>query len=428
MSSKLNILIVGAMLLIGSLSWTTYAQSLTLEECQEKAKQHYPAIAQYDIVQQMKQYNIQNANRAYLPQLSLSGQASWQSEVTKVALSLPEGMPPIDVPTPDKDQYRVVAELNQLIWDGGQIAAQKKQIEAQAEVEQHQLNSEVYALRERVNQIYLGIVLMQEQLKQQAILEKELARNYTNVQTYKANGIANDADLSAIKVEQLKAKQNRTQIETSIDGYKQMLALLIGEPITPETQLVMPSAIELPQHLHINRPELQMFEAQSKLIKSQESALMAKNMPTIGAFAQGGYGKPGLNMFKNEFDPFFIGGIRFAWNFGNLYTYGNQKKQLKLQQQMVDSKRELFLYNLNIALPQQQSQLAKLKTIMQDDDEIIALRKLIREAAEVKVENGTMTVSDLIKEINAEEAAKQNKMLHQIEYLMELYNLKYTTN
>ena len=404
------------------------SQVITLDEIQKKAESNYPAVAQYDIIEKTKDFSISNANRAFLPQGTLSAQATWQSDVTHIDIDLPEGMPPLEIPVPDRDQYRVVTELNQLIWDGGNVSAQKKSLKANAELEKKQLETEIYALRERVNNLYFGILLMKGNLQQQEILESELQRNYKNVQTFVQNGVANEADLSVVKVEQLKTGQQRIQLESTLEAYVRMLSVLAGESLDkdmtftkpdPDTELMSPS---------INRPELKMFYAQEVAIESQRSLLKARNMPKLGVFAQGGYGKPGLNMFDTDFSPYFSGGIRLTWNFSNLYTLNNDKKKIDLQRQKVNIQRETFLYNLNTQIPQQQMEIEKYRRTMTDDNEIIRHQTLIREAAEVKVENGTLTVSDLMKEINAEEAVKQAKRLHEIQYLMSIYSLKHTIN
>ena len=399
-------------------------QTITIDDCQKKAEANYPAIVRYDLIEQTKSFNMANANKAYLPQGTLSAQGTWQSDVTSIDLN----MPGVEIPTIDQDQYKIAAELNQLIWDGGKISAQKKSIDAQAALENKQLDTEIYALRERVNNLYFGILLMKGQLNQHGILEKELQRNYDNVQVYIQNGVANEGDLSVVKVEQLKAAQQRIHLESTLEAYIQMLSVLIGEELNSDLVFAKPnpeSTLILPV---INRPELKMFEAQEHAIESQRSLLNAKIKPTIGAFAQGGYGKPGLNMFDNEFTPYFLGGVRVSWNFSNLYTLKADRKKIDLQKLAVNSQRDTFLQNLNIVIPQQQIEIEKFRKTMQDDDEIIRLQSQIREAAEVKVENGTMTVSDLMKEINSEEAAKQAKTLHEIQYLMSVYALKYTTN
>ncbi|MDO5522820.1 MAG: TolC family protein [Bacteroidia bacterium] len=410
------------------LTATVYAQTLTIDDCQEMARENYPALARFNVIENVKNFNLQNAGSAYFPQLSLNAKATWQSDVTKINLELPPNFPPLEIPVPDKDQYQVSAQLNQLIWDGGKIAAQKETIAAGAEVEKHRLKAEVYALHERVNNVFFGILLLNEQLEQQNILENELQRNYNRVQSYIENGVANEADLSAVKVEQLKAGQQRIQMESALDSYLKILSVLIGQQVDENTTFQKPpDDLPLPNPT-INRPELQLFDAQQNLLNSQKTALNAKNMPVIGAFAQGGYGKPALNMFENKFKPYFVGGVSVSWNFSNLYTYRNEKKSIEQEQSAIDSQRETFLYNLNMQLPQQQNEIEKYRLTMQDDNEIIRLRTQIKEAADAKVENGAMTVSDLLKEINELEAAKQAKALHEIQYLMSIYNLKYTTN
>lgn len=403
-------------------------QVITLDEMQVKAKTNYPAIARYNIIEKTRDFSIDNANRGYLPQGSISSQAAWQSDVTKIDLDLPIEFPSIEIPVPDQDQYRLVAELNQTIWDGGNISAQKKSLTANSELEIKKLDTEIYALRERVNNLYFGILLMKGNLQQHEILEKELQRNYYNVQAYVQNGVANASDLSTVKVEQLKAGQQRISLESTLDAYIRMLSVMTGEPLDKDMTFVKPNPDTDLISPIINRPELKMFNAQEEAIESQKLLLKAKNMPKLGAFAQGGYGKPGLNMFNNEFSPYFLGGIRLIWNFGNLYTLNNDKKIIDLQKKAVNTQREVFMQNLFIQIPQQQIEIEKYKKTMQDDDEIIRHQTFIRKAAEVKVENGTLTVSDLMREINAEEAAKQSKMLHEIQYLMSVYSLKHSTN
>jgi outer membrane protein TolC len=400
------------------------AQIITIDECQVKAEANYPAIAQYDIIEKTKEFNIANANKAYLPQGTLSGQSTWQSDVPGISLNVPE----LKIPTIDRDQYRIVAELSQLIWDGGRTLAKKKNLEANAALEKKQLESGIYTLRERVNNLYFGILLMKGQLNQLEIFETELQRNYDNTQVYVQNGLANENDLHVVKVEQLKTGQQRINLESNLDAYVRMLSVMIGEQLDTDAVFVKPEPASTLISPIINRPEIETFEAQKNVIETQKSLVNAMIRPTIGAFVQGGYGKPGLNMFDNKFTSYFIGGVRFSWNFGNLYTLKNDRKKIDLQKRSVDTQREVFLHNLNIVIPQQQIEIEKFRKTMKDDDEIIGLQTQICEASEVKVKNGIMTISDLMKEINAEQAAKQAKTLHEIQYLMAVYTLKYTTN
>ena len=415
------------LLLIGvlcALAIGAKAQVVTLDECQAMARDNYPAIARFSIIEQSKNYTLANANKAYLPQLSLEAKATYQSDV----ITIPLDMPGLEIPVPDKDQYQIVAQANQIIWDGGKIAANKELIRAGAEAEVKQLETEIYTLRERVNGLYFGILLMQEQLKLQTVLDDELQRNHERVASYIDNGIANQADLSSVKIEQLKAKQKRIEMESAQMGYLQMLSILTGAELGTATEFVKPAIQPNNSLVTINRPELDFFKAQEASIDAQTVGLKAGVMPVIGAFVQGGYGKPGLNMLQNEFDAFFLGGVKLSWNIGNFYTLKNSVKTNELKKLSIDTQRDTFLYNLNMQLSQQQNEIDKYRKTMRDDEEIIGLQQLIKDAAEAKLENGTMTVSDMLKEVTALEMAKQAKLLHEVQHINSIYKLKNTTN
>ncbi|MDD4605179.1 MAG: TolC family protein [Dysgonamonadaceae bacterium] len=400
------------------------SQIITLNECQDMARENYPAISRFSIIEQSKNYTLANANKAYLPQLSLEAKATYQSDV----ITIPLDMPGVEIPVPDKDQYQIVAQADQIIWDGGKIAAKKEIVKTGAQLEEKTLETEIYSLRERVNNLYFGILLMQEQLKQQTSLEEELQRNYDKVVSYIENGVANQADLSSVKIEILKANQQRIQMESTHNAYLNMLSVLIGEELSVETGFVRPPVLNETSLVTINRPELEMFSAQKATIDAQTGALKSDIKPKIGAFVQGGYGKPGLNMLQNEFDTFFLGGIKLSWNFGNLYTFKNSVKTNELKKLSIDTQRDTFVYNLDVKISQEQNEIEKYRKTMQDDEEIILLQQEIKDAAEAKVDNGTMTVSDMLKELTALEMAKQAKLLHEIQHISSIYTLKNTTN
>ena len=420
MKSKKYLFIVMLLLIVTG----ARAQTITLTECQEMARDNYPAISRFSIIEQSKNYTLANANKAYLPQLSLEAKATYQSDV----ITIPLNMPGVEIPTPDKDQYQVALQASQIIWDGGKVAAKKSMVKAGAIVEEKTLEAEIYSLRERVNGLYFGILLMQEQLKQQTVLDEELQRNHDRVSSYIENGIANQADLSSVEIEMLRAGQQRIQMESAQNAYLQMLSVLIGEELSLDTEFVKPMVSNVISSAIINRPELEIFSAQKATIDAQTSDLKSSIMPVIGAFAQGGYGKPGLNMLQNEFDTFFLGGVKLSWNFGNLYTFKNNVKNNELKKLSIDTQRDTFLYNMNVQISQQQNEIDKYRKTMHDDEEIIRLQQLIKDAADAKVENGTMNVSDMLKELTALEMAKQAKLLHEIQHINSIYILKNTTN
>ena len=419
---KSRILLIFSLFLL--LNTGAGAQVITLEECQEMAVKNYPAIARYAIIEQSTNYTLANANRAYLPQLSLEAKAMYQSAV----ISIPIEVPGFDIPVPDKDQYNVALQANQIIWDGGQVSAKKELVKANAEIEIKSLESEIYTLKERVNHLYFGVLLLQEQLKYQTVLEEELQRNLDKVTSYIENGVAQLGDLNAVKIGMLKAGQQRIKMESAQIAYVQMLSVLIGKELSKETEFSKPSVLNETSLATINRPELDVFIAQKATLDAQARDIKSGIMPTIGAFAQGGYGKPGLNVFQKEFEPYFVGGLMISWNIGNLYTLKNTHKINDLKKKNIDAYRETFLYNLNMQISEQQNEIEKFRKTMKDDEEIIRLQQEIKDAADVKVDNGTMTVTDMLKELTELNIARQNKLLNEIQHLQSIYNLKNTTN
>ena len=398
---------------------------LSIDDCYKKAQANYPLVKQYGLIEQSKEYNLSNANKGYLPQVSLSAKASYQSEVTKLPITLPN----VVIKGVNKDQYQSVVEVNQTIWDGGVIHNQKKITEASSTVDKQKLDVDMYAINERINQLFFGILLLDEQIKQNILLQDELKRNYSQITSYMTNGIANQADLDAVKVNQLNTAQRKVELEATRKAYREMLIAMIGESIKEDTYLTKPSAAESVSLSEIiNRPELQLFDAQSNLFETQKSIINSKNMPKLGLFIQGGYSNPALNMLKSEFTPYYIAGARLSWNFGGLYTKKNEKKLLETSKQNIAVQKETFLFNTNLKMTQQNNEIDKMKQLMQDDNEIIRLRASIKKAAEMKVENGTLSVTELLREINSEDQAMQNKVLHEIQLLMSIYNYKNTTN
>ena len=398
---------------------------VTLEECQRKTQDNYPLVRQYDLIEKTQEYNLENVAKGYLPQFALSAKASYQSDVTE----LPIKIPGVDIKGMPKDQYQVMVELQQNIWDGGGIKMQKKQATTEADVEKEKLKVDMYALNNRVNDLYFGILLLDEQLKQNALLQDELERNFRQISSYFENGIANQADLDAVKVEQLNTRQKRIELSFSREAYLKMLSLLTGEELSPETTLEKPVPEKMVNAAsEIHRPELSLFDAQTTGLNVQEKALNVRHLPRFGLFVQGAYGNPGLNMLKNEFSPYYIAGARLSWNFGSLYTLKNDRRVIENKRQQLGSNRDVFLFNTRLQVTQQDQAVRSVEKQMRDDDEIIRLRTNIRRSAEAKVANGTLTVTEMLRELTNESLARQAKAMHEIQRLQGIYQMKYITN
>lgn len=401
----------------------TLNAQITLDYCQTKAREHYPLVANYGLIEKTKEYNLENANKSYLPQLSLSAKATIQSEVTNLPIKLPF----IEIPELNKDQYQATLEVSQIIWDGGMIKSNKDILRASSEVEKNNLELNLYGLKDRISELYFGILLIKEQIKQAKIMESELNRNLDKVKTYIDNGVANLSDENLIRVEILNNKQKITEAESRLRTYCKILSTFIGQEINQETPLDTPSYLLVNNEQEkigvnfSNRPELKLFDSQYSVLESNKKILDSKNLPKIGAFAQGGYGRPGLNMLTNEFSFFAIAGLRLNWNFGNLYTMKNENKIISNNQTNILNQKETFVFNTNMMLEQQKADIQRLKQLLITDNEIISLRESIKKSTEYKVENGTKNINDLMQDITYEDMAKQTKILREIQLLMSIY-------
>ena len=397
---------------------------LTLEECQRKAQDNYPLVTQYQLIRLSEEYSLANAAKGNLPQISLSGKVSYQSDATTLPFEVLgvsfRGMP--------KDQYQVMVEVRQNLWDGGIIRNRKKQISAASEEATRQLDVSMYAVNERVNEVFFGILLLDEQLTQNTLYNKELERNLKAVCSYRDNGLANEADVDAVQVEILQSHQQRISLENNRRAYIRMLSLLTGEQLEESVHLTRPDTPVLTESLQIRRPELALYNARQYQLNVREQALKAGIRPQLSLFAQGAYGNPGLNMLKDAFEPSYLVGARLSWNFGSLYTLRNDRRQLDNERLKIESNRNLFLFNTRMQLTQQDETVRTLREQMKKDDEIIRLRTHIRQAAESKVANGTLSVTEMLRELTRENLARQDKALHEIQLLLTYYQLQHLTN
>lgn len=401
---------------------------ITIEECYRKAQENYPLIKQYDLIEKTKEYNLANASRGYLPQVMLSAKATYQSDVTKMPFDLAQlGMQGIKIPTLSKDQYGVTLEINQTIWDGGEISSQRAIARTGSAVEEKKVEVNVYSINDRVNRIYFGILLTDARIEQNRLLKKELQRNYDRVYSCMLGGIANSSDLDAVRVDQLKAEQNEAALLCTKQAYVEMLSQLIGEEIDATAEFVKPSIMR-PSTDAINRPELELYDMQVKNFEAENRRVSSALYPRFGLFITGGYGRPGLDMLKNEFSPYYLAGVRMSWNIGSFYTEKNRRRVIRNNIQSVEAQRETFLFNTRLDIAMKDKSIEKYVEQLKYDDEIIRLKTSIREASEKKMENGTLSGTDLMRDVNAEQMAIQDKILHEMELLSAIYDLKFATN
>ncbi len=419
-----------ALMLLAAASMTTL-HGQTLDECRRLAREHYPEIRQYDLITLTEQYDLSNAARAWIPQVTLSGQASWQSDTPTFPGALGEILASrgLQMEGIRREQYRAAIDVSQTIWDGGHSRATKELAQAEAAEERQRTEVDLYALQSRVDDLYFGILLLDERLTQTTVQISLLESNLARMRSCVANGTATKSDADAIEAELLTVRQTLEQIEASRASYGRMLEIFIGQPLAAEglERPAEPALGDVPL-----RPELALFETQAQRIDVRRKALNSALMPRFSAFAQGYYGYPGLDMFQSmrssDGTLNALVGVRMSWNIGALYTRRNDLGKLRTARQQIDIQRDIFHFNTRLQTTREEGEIARLRKAVASDTRIVELRRAVRVAAESQLENGVIDTTDLLRKITDETTAALNRSTHEIELLQTLYQLKHTLN
>lgn len=408
---------------------TLNAMGQTLEQCQQAAERNYPLIAQHDLIARTTDLTVANIQKGWLPQVTATAQATLQNAVPAWPDEMKGLMQQmgVDMKGLAKDQYRVGLDVQQTVYDGGAISAQKRVARQQGVVQQAQLDVDLYGVRKRVNEMYFALLLLEDQIKLNSDLQEVLAASEKKLTSMVKHGTAAQCDLSSVKAERLNVAQQQTTLESQRNVLRAMLSTFCGLEVTAP---VKPSPVSV--NGSNNRPELRLIDSQLSLADAQEHALDAALLPRLGVFAQGYYGYPGYNMFKDmmgrEWSWNGMVGARLTWNIGALYTRHNDKARIQLQRESAQRQRETFLLNNRLEQLQQDEAIERYRKLMTQDDEIIVLRQQVRKAAESKLSHGIIDVNDLVRDISSENAARVQRSIHEIEMLKGQYDLKYITN
>lgn len=412
-------------LFIGLIMLPIMLQAQTLEECQRAAENNYPLIRQYGLIDKTTELTVDNIQKGWLPQVSALAQVTYQSDV----ISWPDQMKTmmtgmgIDMKGLRKDQYKIGVDVNQIIYDGGAMSSQKAIAREQGSVQKAQNDISMYQIRKRVNEMYFSLLMLNEQIKLNSDLQKLLEGNERKLTSMVNGGTAAKSDLQSVKAERLNAVQQATNLTSQKQMLQRILSAFCGMEVRDVRKPVVPYKGARKRSEH--RPELTALDAQLGLLNAREKALDAAMKPKLGIFAQSYYGYPGLNMFEDMMSHNWslngIIGARLTWNIGALYTRKNDKAKLQYQRSFTESNREVFLFNNNLEQIQQNDNIERFRKLMAGDEEIISLRSAVRKSAESKLSHGIIEVTDLVREINAENAARVQQSVHEIEMLKEMY-------
>jgi len=408
----------------------TAIQAQTLEECQLAAEKNYPMIKQYDLISQTTQLTVKNIMKGWLPQIAIAAQATYQSDVT----SWPESMKAtlqqlgINMKGLSKDQYKVGIDLQQTIYDGGTISSLRSIARQEEKVQKAQVETNLYQVRKRINEMYFSLLLLNEQIKLNDDVKALLLSSEKKLASMLKGGTLATSDFENIKAERLSVEQQNESLKSQQQMLQHLLSTFCGIKVS-NVQKPAPFKTTISTN---KQPEMLLFDNQLQLSSVKEKALKSQVRPKLGIFAQGFYGYPGWNMFEDMMNRKWslngMVGVKLSWNVGALYSLKNDKAKLRLQREMTENAREIFLFNNQLEEIQQNENIKRYHTMKQTDDEIIMLRTNIRKAAESKLAHGIIDINNLLREINNENAAKIQQTIYDIEMLKEMYNLKYTNN
>lgn len=407
--------------------------AISLEECYTLARNNYPLVRQYELTEAMSRYSFENAAMGYVPQISVGAQATLQSDVTEFpeAFNNLLALAGVDMKGLSHDQYKVQLDISQTIWDGGYSKAQREAVKAQAEVSRLTLDKDIDALKTRINQMYFGILVMEENIRTSLYMDTLMTANLEIVESAVRNGTALASDTDNIRVELLSLRQQRRQLESAVRTYKDMLSIMIGRRIEDSEVFEKPEVMLVDTSLN-KRTELLLFDARIREIGLQKKMLDVAVMPKFAFFAQGWYGKPGLNIFDDMvYDRMSwngIAGITFKWNISGFYTRKNDLRNIDLSQRSVELQRDAFKWNTDLQQTQIQNEIDRMYEMKASDDEIVRLRESVRKVSESKYRNGIITVNDLLRDIMNENKAKVERSRHELELLRNIYDLKVMLN
>lgn len=390
---------------------------LTLDHCLQRAVEYYPTYRQFELLQSSSELKTENLGKNYLPVMNILGQASYQSDVTKVPTIIPQFAPePID-----KDWYKLYLDVSQVIWDGG-ATRQGKAIEAaDHEISGKSLEIELYRLKETVNNLYFSILLLQENRKVLQIHAEEVDSRLRDVESAVRNGLVLATNADILRAESLKIDQKTDEIDLSVSASLRSMEILLGEEIPESVILEMPQPVADAAAGGEKRLEYALYDLQQSRLEAMKKMSSTSLMPKFQAFGQAGLGRPAFDMLNNDPEDYYIVGLRFNWSFWNWNRTRNEKSILSLNQQIIDTQREAFGRNLSIDLENKRTEIEKYRTMIVRDEEILALRSKVVEAYGSRLENGVITATEYLTELKAESEARLNINIHKIQLIQAMY-------
>jgi outer membrane protein TolC len=405
------------LIMIFFISENIFPQELTIGECYKLATDSYPQKKNIQLNRESSDLKIQNIKSKYFPEITLFGQVQYQSDVTKLDVQIP--LFPnlkLDLPKMAYTQYKFGLNINQLIWDGGIIANQTDIEQTQGEIERKNIEIDLYNLRQRVNEAYFLILNLQEKEKSVNLLKEDLKNKLEVIQARVNSGVVLESNSFILMAEIAKLEQTLEDVLSARKTAIDILGELLNRKLDNQVILLLPNIDSTIRKIgNKNRPEYELFTLSKKNIGQAKDLTTAKYMPKFSAYIQGVYGLPGLNMFDTEFKTYYIAGIKGSWSVWNWGIDSREKELLSIQQDILSNQEDTFTKNLNLASVKYSNDIDKITKMLVRDEEIIKLREKIKVQTSSQLDNGVITSTEYLTEINAESQARLQLEIDRIE-------------
>jgi len=392
---------------------------ISIDSCYNLLLKNYPLAKQFELLSKENELQTSNIKKVYLPQLSINGQATYQSDVTSVPVKIPGNT----IPSPNKDQYKITLDASQVIYDGGYLKKALNVQNYQSAVKNQQLQSNFYQLKNQITQLYFSVLLIDGKFEIISSIKKTLEAKLSDVNSALKNSLTTKGSVSLVKIEIIKLEQQLNELKIDRNNSLAALGDIVGLQFDENTELNRPyNGVAFSSK---TRPEVELYKLQSQQLAASEDLLSLKNFPRLFAFGQGGYGNPGLNMLDNNFQTFYIAGLKLNWNFFDWNKTKNEKQIIQINKDITANQLETFELNNKVELKKQSSEIDKLMSAMQTDIEIIALQKEILNESESGLKNGDIKYSDYLSQLNALLQAELTLKLHEVQALKAKQELNY---
>lgn len=390
---------------------SVFAQTLSLDSCLNLADKAYPLKKNEALLRQSAEINNKISSLTYYPSLKLNAQVSWQTDVTQLVIDNP--MFSDLLPEIDKDQYRVYAEVNQTIWDGGVVANKRDLENARLETNLQQTAVDIYKYKEQLVDLFFVALSLQKQVEILQIKQWKIENVISDLRAAVNNDVAIPAQLDILTAEKLVLNQNITNLEYEIKSLIQILSQYCNTDFEENLTFLVPTP-ELNPVAELKRPELMLFDYSSQQILAGKDMLKSARNPKVFAFAQAGYGRPGLNMMSNDFEPYAIVGAKLVWTPWEWNKTKYEMQLLDVKSSMVNTNQEIFVLHQNAKLKAQAEKIAKIKELSVQDQTILDLRENITQAYLAQLNNGVIKSSEYLNVLNDENTQRLNLEMHQL--------------